>query len=881
LQRSLCPVQLEGWSERIVKVSSDGASDAGQNPGFQRAEPPAASGGIEPTRHQPSNLQTPAMRERIEQAATDTFVPRVGRLPAMGGLREGRPSQTNLAYRDALPAVSMVPASKLGYPVDDSAVLQIGDQAWFKRAGLDAYVAVREDESGEREPFTVVLADEAHGGLPRGYASIDPKTGAVAYRMTENGPAFPGNEEDLDLLMALLAHARDQGLKLRLDEAVSAMGAEPRLRIRSPMDAARYALPFVKTRNEKLAGVLETMRDREAGKQSDQQAAAELRAKVESMTAQQAALRLAPASAGGPDWLHAAVLTSGVAGPQSEGGEPLYTGYLLRWPAEVTALLEPEDGEALESRRVVWEGLNVESGAMAAELLDTHFSATPFRADGPLPLEVASLIRLDPSMRQILNDIQPKLDAQGANPGHFEWNLCTKAPAALLGHVRNRADTHGNMITPWLEPLIVRGVATEVDPSDVDAIRDELSEQLLELRSGRGGPDDTSLERTIRERQLLNEGEARLDLSTGERVMRDFSRAMLFVSATGLSEDDAAKLQQLNDALFETYGSRYAIRRITADEADSTSEVALDVIKALAAVGPLAELLQDGFNLTGLAAALAAMGDNVGAFIGDSIASIKANVPKEELLNRVLPISLAGVAGTVGTLEIEWFERVAGGHVAGGVDLLCSVIMEFVTTGLSIRYFAKSYRKLEGQGRLPARFVPTDEIRAQLDALAQSDEITPKQLIDMVDNALREAGVPPSYRRRVVDRIEDVVGTGKQGVAIADAQHALESATQEPLEVSGMEAFQAGWAEATQVNPSRKWMTVGAAASPIVGLVVGKWIFISGLVETLFGSVETDIGVAGTLIEKHTFSRRWRREVESITEARLAAMGPPAQTEDS
>ncbi|TAM48910.1 MAG: hypothetical protein EPN57_27255 [Paraburkholderia sp.] len=607
-------------------------------------------------------------------------------------------------------------------------------------------------------------------------------------------------------------------------------------RTRRAIEATRKALPGLKTEGQRIAKVEEHLQQRAEGKAADDQQAAVMETWFDGLSdAQRNAVFVAPAAEGGPNWLQPLKLRV--------HGEPsleFNAEHLVEWPAGVIAQL-PQDAQAmLAARQKMLSALNIESGPEAAAFVEEHFEQQRFDLNDAAPQEVARLVELHPELAPILHGLQ----REGAQ---LTFIRSTKTPDAVLDAMRHVANSsQHNFISTWFRDFVEAGVEPTVTDDDLAKVReDNAKSKRVALTKFKDDPFRSALATRQHDGAL----EDALDVRQSIDLIKDFSKGAMSVAVASSTGGNEARLDQVNHSLNELFGREYARRRMTFDDANRTSEGAKAIITSLAVLAPVVELLEKGLNLGPVAKAVAAAGDDAAAESAEISALKEAGVSNQELLQRVAIAGPAAVLSLGMAGSIDEVVKELGDHAGGAMYSTSAVFLSFVTSVLSIQYFAKNYKRLERENKLPPDLVLDEKTRALLDKVDQ-EKISKRDLLRIVDQSLEKSGATQEERTVVHARLSRF---NQRKLLRALGKEGRLSMRQNPL-VAGVK-------EAVGVNPARLGLMAGTLSSPVVGYALGPWFLHQPVLYAIAGSFETIVGAMSIWAYGRSFDSRWKRFV--------------------
>ena len=626
-------------------------------------------------------------------------------------------------------------------------------------------------------------------------------------------------------------------------------------RTRKAIEAARKAIPGLKTESERVAKANAHLEWRAMGKAADVFRHARMQAWFDKLTpAQREAVHVAPAALGGPSWLQP--LTIRVDG---EPGLQFEAEHMVEWPADVVAHLPEDERAMLAAREKMLKALKISSGSEAAELIDEHFEQERFNINDSPPHEIARLVELHP-------EVEPMLQTLQQVGGELIFIRGKKTPDAVLDAMRHVAhSSQRNFISTWFRDLVEAGVEPTVTDSDFAKIREDNARgKRKALRKSENDPFDSALA----ERQYDDALEDELDIQRSIDLIKGFSNSTMSVAVAAPKKKDenedkgadkskdnradvnAADVHRINRTLSKLFGHEYARRRMTFDDANRTSEGAKAIITSLAFLAPGAELLEKGLDLGPIAKAVAAAGDDALAESAEISALKEAGVSKQELLQRVFiagPAALLslGMAGSIDEVVKE-----LGDHVGGAMFSTSAVFLSFVTSLLSMQYFAKHHKRLKRENKLPPDLVLDEKTRRALDAVAKI-KLSKRDLLRIVDQSLEHSGATQEERTAVQVRLSRF-----------NERKLLRTLRKHGGVPSRQSAVLAGMKEAIAVNPARLGLMAGTVSSPLVGLGLGPWFLHQPVLYAIAGSFETIVGAVSIWAYGRSFDSRWNRFVK-------------------
>lgn len=607
-------------------------------------------------------------------------------------------------------------------------------------------------------------------------------------------------------------------------------------RTRRAIETTRRIIPRVKTETQRIAEVEAHLGQRARAKKADELQGAQMEAWFESLTdAERQAVYIAPVAEGGPSWLQPLMLRV-----DGETWLEFNAEHLVNWPPLVVAQL-PQDAQAmLAARQKMLSALNIESGPEAAAFIEEHFEQQSFDINDAAPQEVARLVELHPELAPILHGLQ----REGAQ---LKFIRSTKTPDAVLDAMRHVAhSSQHNFISTWFRDFVETGVEPTVTEDDLAKIReDNAKSKRVALTKFKDDPFRSALATRQHDSAL----EDALDIQQSIDLIKDFSKSAMSVAAASPAGGKAARLDQINHSLNELFGREYARRRMTFDDANRTSEGAKAIITSLAVLAPVVELLEKGLNLGPVAKAVAAAGDDAAAESAEISALKEAGVSNQELLQRVAIAGPAaalslGMAGSIDEVVKE-----LGDHAGGAMYSTSAVFLSFVTSVLSIQYFAKNYKRLERENKLPPDLVLDEKTRALLDKVDQA-KISKRDLLRIVDQSLEQSGATQEERTVVHARLSRF---NQRKLLRALGKEGKLSMRQNPV-VAGVK-------EAVGVNPARLGLMAGTLSSPVVGYALGPWFLHQPVLYAIAGSFETIVGAMSIWAYGRSFDSRWKRFV--------------------
>jgi hypothetical protein len=687
-------------------------------------------------------------------------------------------------------------------------------------AGLTPLVSKPADESARRKRVTFLSRNE-----PR---------------------KSPADNGDARRAVALLADAGRADVKLSVRDVACQLGFEAQPLARRSVDAVKGALPGAKSRSDRFRDVIGHQQQRAIWQHEERELGEQMSGWFEQLDGgQRASLDVTPAATGGPPWMQPLTL-------HTAGGSAieLDASHTLSWPADILAALPRETCAMLETRGKIWNTLGVESGPEAAALIDAHFERVTFDADGPLPGEVARLVELHPQMASTLR----KLQQQGAT---LAFVRCTETPDTVLDAIRHIAvKSQHNFVSTWLPGLVAHDIEPEVTRDDVDAVRES---SVKHRERALAKVDEDGFRGKVVARQFDESLDDDLDFTRSIGLIQTFSQSVMGVTATGADGASIRQLGALNRSLNDHFGREYARRRMIMDDANRTSEGAQTIIKSLAVMAPLVEVIQDVLHLGPVAQSLAAAGDDA-LSEGAEISALKgAGMTNEELRQRLKTIAPFGVLALGMAGSIDEVVQELGDHVGGALFSSSAVLLSFVTGALSIKYFADHYRQLEREDKLPPEMHLDARSRQQLDALSKV-KLTKRELLKIVDTSLERSGAAPAERDALRARL-----------ARFSERRLMRRLRKEGALVPRSKAVVAGTKEAIGVNPARLGLMLGTLSSPAVGFALGPEFLHQPVLYAIAGSYETIVGALSIWAYGRSFDSRWkgfvrRREALEVPE---------------
>lgn len=619
---------------------------------------------------------------------------------------------------------------------------------------------------------------------------------------------------------------------------------------RRAIEATRKAMPGVKTEGQRIAEIEAHLQLRASATEAEAHRSALMQTWFDGLSdAQRNAIEVAPAAEGGPRWLQP--LTLRVRGEPSLEFDAEHG---VEWPPRVTAQL-PQDVQAmLAARHEMLNALNIESGPEAAAFIDEHFEQQAFDIDRSAPQEIERLIALHPALGATLRTLQQ----EGVQ---LKLVRLKKTPDAVLDAMRHIA--HGsqhNFISSWFRDFVDGGIEPIVTDADIAKIQQDHARSK---RAALAKFDNDPFRRALAIRQHDDALEGALDLQRSIDLIKDFSKSAMYVAAVSPNGGHEARLDQVNEVLNAQFGREYVRRRMSFDDANRTSEGARAIITSLAVLAPVVELLEKAAHLGPLAKAIAAAGDDAAAESAEISALKEAGVTKQELLQRV---AIAGPAAAIAlgmAGSIDEVVRELGDHMGGAMYSTSAVFLSFVTSVLSIQYFAKNYKRLEREKKLPPDLVLDPQTRALLDTVDKT-KLSKRDLLKIVDQSLESSGASEAERTAVQARLSRF---NERKLLRALRKHGGLSPRQRPLA--------AGVKEAVGVNPARLGLMAGTLSSPLVGFALGPWFLHQPVLYAIAGSFETMVGAMSIWAYGRSFESRWRRFVRRREPVEL-----PHRTED-
>jgi hypothetical protein len=621
-------------------------------------------------------------------------------------------------------------------------------------------------------------------------------------------------------------------------------------RTRRAIETTRRVIPGMKTEAQRIDAVAQHLQDRAKGRLADADQSVRMASWFESLTdTQRQAVYVAPAAEGGPSWLQP--LTLRVDG---QLGLEFNAEHLVEWPPQVAAQL-PQDAQAmLAARQKMLRALKIESGSEAAAFVDEHFEQASFDINQAAPREIARLVELNPA-------IGPELQRLQREKAELTFIRLKKTPDAVLDAMRHIATgSQHNYLSTWFRDFVDGGVEPIVTDADIEKIRtDNAKSKRAALKKFKDDPFRSALA----EHQHDDALDETADLRQSIDLVKHFATSAMSVAAVSSNGGKERQLARINHSLSEYFGREYARRKMMFDDANRTSEGAKAIITSLAVLAPVVEVIEKVLHLGPLAKAIAAAGDDAAAE-GAEISALKAaGISSTELLQRVAIVGPAAAVALAMAGSIEEVVQKLGDQWGGAMYSGSAVFLSFVTSVLSIQYFAKNYKRLEREGKLPPDLVLDGKARALLDTVDKT-KISKRDLLRIIDQSLEGSGATPAERTAVKTRLSRL---NERKLLRALRKHGGVSTRQRPL--------LAGVKEAVGVNPARLGLMAGTASSPFAGWLLGHWFLHQPVLYAIAGSFETIVGAMSIWAYGRSFDGLWNRTVE-----RRKSTDVPRRTED-
>lgn len=685
---------------------------------------------------------------------------------------------------------------------------------------------------------------------PAGMEGLDRPEARLVKTSARRKKAVHPTEEQVKSAARLLDDAEAMEIALKPPAVARHLGLEQASSARRMIETTRSKLPVVKTEAQRIAQLEQFQAQRARDLEQDKDCGARMTSWVAKLSdAERKALYVAPASVGGPQWMQP--LTLRVGGRPDLG---FAAGHLVNWPADVVTHLPHETRTMLAARQQTLSALNVDSGREVAAFIKEHFDCQTLDPKSAPPHELARLVELQPHLGPALQALR-----HGGTP--LTLVRCKKTPDAVLDAIRHVAQTSQHkFVSTWLPDLVNAGIEPIVIGKDIAKVHtDHDKRKTKALHKFR----NDGFRSALVSHQLDDALEQRLDIQGSIDLIKDFSKSSLYITGASPSVENRSLLGQVNESLRDHFGNEYARRRLTFDDANRTSEGAKAIITSLAVMAPVVEVMQDVMHLGPFAKSLAAAGDDAMSEAAELSALRAAGMTKQEMIRRMGIIGPAaavalGMAGSIDEVVHE-----VGDHVGGAMYSSSAVFLSFVTCLLSIQYFAKHYKRLESENKLPPNLVLDEQTRGMLDALGKTN-FSKNDVLKIVDGSLESSGASKAERAAVHDRLSRfserrlLRRLRKQGVV---------KQRQKPL--------LAGMKEAVGVNPARLGLMAGTLSSPLMGLALGPWFLHQPVLYAVAGSFETMVGALSIWAYGRSFDSRWKRFVKQRS-AQETPGDPPA-----
>ncbi|HEX7909624.1 MAG TPA: hypothetical protein VF534_16275, partial [Paraburkholderia sp.] len=657
------------------------------------------------------------------------------------------------------------------------------------------------------------------------------------------------DEQDISRALAPIEAAGRADVKLSPKDIAYVLGYERAPVMGRPVDAMKRRLPRLKSRCDRFKEVVDHLHRRAIAEQQERKDQVRLIQWLGSAGSQvQASLDLDHADSGGPLKMQPLMLYAPLlpqASPQLHSPQPVHgafdAGHLLAWPREALAALPPEQRAWLDTRRDVWRALGIENGPQVPAFIDDHFECVTLHADSAMPRELERLGELDPQTKHALQT----LHQQGATLQFFK---CKQTPDGVLEAIRHVAtQSQHNFVSNWLPALVKADVMPTVLQADLDRINESHPKQWAKPLSK---VDEESFRGRLLARQSAEELDDKLDLGRSTALIQTFSRSVMCVTSNAGDAASMRELAVLNTKLADTFGREYALRLLSADDANSTSEGAQAIIKSLAVMAPTVEVVEGALHLGGVAKFIAASGDDVMAEAAELSALRGAGMTPAEMRKRIVFLAPFATAALGAASSIDTVTHKVGEHAGGALYSVGAVMLSAVTGIMSVKYFADNYRQLEREGKLPGHLKLPPELHGKLDELSAMD-LSKDRLIVIVGDALEQCGAEPAEREAVVARMREL-----------EAPEIAATLLEESKPAGWREAWGAGAREAMGINPARLGLTIGTYTSPLMGAALGPYFLHQPVLYAIAGSYETIVGAASIWAYKRTFDMRWNRYVD-------------------
>ncbi|WP_206956892.1 hypothetical protein [Trinickia acidisoli] len=645
-------------------------------------------------------------------------------------------------------------------------------------------------------------------------------------------------EEDITRAATLLADAESMEVDVSPQAVARHLGLTSPSTTRRALETMWNAIPRVTTEAQRIAQVEKSQVERAIDRETDVRSGGQMARWFDRLSnSQRQAVYVAPASEGGPHWIQP--LTLCVHGQPDLKFE---AEHLVNWPEHVVAQLPDEARVMLAARHETLSALNIDSGPAAAGFIEKHFERHDFDINDAPPREVARLVALHPQ-------IGPMLQALQESGAKLTLVRCKQTPDVVLDAIRHVAtNSQHKFVSTWLSRLVAFGIEPSVLEKDIEKVRtDNAKSKNAALKKFKNEPFRAALAA----RQHDDELDEKTDIQGSVKLIKAFSESAMYVTSTSPAEADGLSLRPINNSLREHFGSEYARRRMTFDDAKRTSESTAKIIVMLAVMSPMADLLQLVPHLDGIDKAVMAGGDDIAGEFSNWPALKQAGMTLREMLGRAgitAPIALAALAMAN---AIDEAVKAVGDHVGGAMYSLSAVALSFTTAMLSIRWFAKNYERLKRENKLPPNLNLNEETRALLDTINKRS-VSKEDLLRMIDASLEATGASQAERAAVRDRLSRSQIRARKLLRQL-RKHGELSMQQRP--------FAAGTNEAVAVNPATLGLMAGTLSSPLVGFAAGPWFLHQPLLYALAGSYETIIGAFSIWAFGRSFDARWNRFV--------------------
>ncbi|MFA6963408.1 MAG: hypothetical protein WC227_01685 [Patescibacteria group bacterium] len=453
-----------------------------------------------------------------------------------------------------------------------------------------------------------------------------------------------------------------------------------------------------------------------------------------------------------------------------------------------------------------------------------------FSRDKNLPIEIEYLLSEEPSVVPAIEEMQKRgIDVR--------LQTIAETPDHILQAINRIAVIcQENYISSWLVPFVREGKAPDLMPT-VNGLKRAKESGLV------NGEDNIDLQP---------------DLDLIKKYLSEFKKFDV-LNPEKMTEEDKLLVDRVNGVI-APLNTEYSVMRLLFDNAQERTGEAMEIVKKMMLVGPIAHALET--VAPGMAKLFAASADDIGGEFGEIKALIGSGYSKSEVMKRLLVAAPVFILASAGALEVE--ELLSKGHVmeAGALFGLSAVALSLTTAIQSIAMYKKGYDTLIKEGKINGQISPlvnNPDFQSALKEYEKSESLfnaeNRGQLIDLIRTHLKEIpNITDAEISSFMSLVEDGLNNGS-----------LEKMIKSP---SQFERFKEAIKQDFS-NPARLGIFMGAAFAPVAGMAAAATGGLSnGFVMAGIGSTESVVAGLTVMMGDKLNQIKYRRIVEGKISSR-------------